>query len=178
MNQKDQAQTDQESFFCPECGTEESGYFCRNCGALLRGEEMVLCPRCHQVVPDAEYCNQCGQSLGGLALQLQQLAKAGDAFWVTSEPTALADTAEPTLFRPDESVPVAPAELPDWLAELNAVIPAPEAQPRVHPALRPIEEEPKAGRTRIFFVAAILMMFLLLLGLVLAAFITLLSRGG
>lgn len=178
MNQKDRAQADQESFFCPECGTEESGYFCRNCGTLLRGGERVLCPRCHQVVPDAEYCNRCGQGLGGLALQLQQLAKAGDAFWVTSEPMALAATAEPTLFRPDESVPVVPAEFPDWLEELNAALPAPQMQPRIHPALRPIEEERKGGRPRPFFAIAVLLMFLLLLGLVVAAVLVLLTRSG
>ncbi len=178
MNPKDRAEAEQENVFCPECGTEESGYFCRNCGTLLRGGEMVLCPRCHQVVPDAEYCNRCGQSLGGLALQLQQLAKAGEAFWVTSEPTAAAATAEPALFRPDESVPVVPAELPDWLEELNAALPAPQIQPRIHPALRPIEEGHQAGRPRTFFAIAVLLMFLLLLGLVVAAVLALLLRGG
>jgi len=163
---------------CPECGTEESGYFCRNCGLLLRGEEMVLCPRCHQVVPDAEYCNQCGQSLSGLALQLQQLAKAGDAFWVTAEPGTLAAAAEPSLFPPDESVRLAEADLPDWLEELNAPLSPPEAQPRVYPALRPIEKERQASRTTRFFITAILLTFILLLGLVFLAVAVLLGRGG
>jgi len=72
MDPEVQAEEGEESRFCPECGAEESGYFCRTCGTLLRGEEMVLCPRCHHVVPDGDFCNLCGQTLGGIALNLRQ----------------------------------------------------------------------------------------------------------
>ncbi|MEJ2212235.1 MAG: hypothetical protein P8129_24865, partial [Anaerolineae bacterium] len=80
MEPEAEFETDEEIMFCPECGAEESGYFCRSCGTLLRGEDRILCPRCHEVVPNGDYCNQCGQTLTGFALHLRQLALAGDDF--------------------------------------------------------------------------------------------------
>lgn len=157
--------------FCPECGAEESGFFCRVCGTLLRGDEMVLCPRCHQVVPHGEYCNQCGQSLAGIALNLKQLAMAGDDFWVTA--SALAGAVGPaeglpgSLVEPDESVVLAQGDLPEWLDEL------PKAH--VYPSLRPIERQ-KAAAHRPFWTVAIVMLALILLSLVFVAII-LMSRG-
>ena len=85
MDPETEIEMEPEGEFCPECGAEESGYFCRSCGTLLRGQEDVLCPRCHQVVPAGDFCNRCGQNLGGIALNLRQLALAGDDFWVTAE---------------------------------------------------------------------------------------------
>ena len=51
MMPEDEPETDGESISCPECGSKETGYFCRNCGRLLQGEDKVLCPRCHGIVP-------------------------------------------------------------------------------------------------------------------------------
>jgi hypothetical protein len=39
-------------------GAEESDDFCRNCGVSLRGEDLVRCPPCHQIVPGGNDCNQ------------------------------------------------------------------------------------------------------------------------
>jgi hypothetical protein len=84
MEQETKGEMGPEQHFCPECGMEEPGHFCRNCGTLLRGEDLVLCPRCHHIVPGGDFCNRCGQHLGGIALNLRQLALAGDDFWVTA----------------------------------------------------------------------------------------------
>ena len=138
-----EVETSPQAQECPECGSEESGFFCRNCGHLLRGEDMVLCPRCHQVVPGGEYCNQCGQGLGVIALQLQQLAMAGDTFWVTSGGGESSSFEEQILLEPDEALDLADAEPPDWLQELSTESGPPEIGPRIYPALQPIKEEPK-----------------------------------
>lgn len=169
-----------EARFCPECGAEEGGFFCRTCGALLRGEEMVLCPRCHQVVPDGEFCNQCGQNLGGIALNLRQLALAGDDFWVTTAPSTPIpppESAEQSLFEPDESVFLADAQLPDWLRELSTESVPPEVQAHVHPSLQPIEEERRPPQQGSFVIAVFLLLGLVLLGLV-GAVIFLIVSGG
>jgi hypothetical protein len=167
--------------FCPECGSEETGYFCRSCGTLLHGEDRVLCPRCHQIVPSGDYCNQCGQTLGGIALSLRQLALAGDDFWVMgttpASPTAPLDVGEATILAPDESVPLADAELPEWLQELPAHSAPDEVKAHVHPSLRPVEEHggsPQQGR---FITIVLLLLGLVLLALVVAV-VFLLMRGG
>ena len=165
--------------FCPECGVDESGYFCRNCGTLLRGEEMVLCPRCRQVVPHGEFCNQCGQSLDAIALDLQQLALAGNDFWVSAgdleQPSELPDGMEPALLEPDESVVLAEAEVPDWLRELpNDSAPA-EVKAHIYPSLRPIEETEEPVRQGRFLTPVFILLALLLLGLVFVVVFLLLS---
>jgi hypothetical protein len=171
---------DSEGSFCPECGVDESGYFCRNCGTLLRGEEMVLCPRCRQVVPHGEFCNQCGQSVSAIALDLQQLAVAGDDFWVSAEalerPPELPDGMDPALLEPDESVVLAEAELPDWLRELPTDSAPAEVQAHIYPSLRPIEEPEQPARQGRFLTLVFMFLALLLLGLVFAA-VFLLLRG-
>ncbi|MGD9405176.1 MAG: hypothetical protein PVH95_08505, partial [Anaerolineae bacterium] len=129
---------DSEGVFCPECGADEAGYFCRNCGTLIRGEEMVLCPRCRQIVPHGEFCNQCGQKLGVMALDLHQLALAGDDFWVSDGVLELPEETDTGLLEPDDSVVLAEAELPDWLKELPTESVAAETKPHVYPSLRPI----------------------------------------
>lgn len=163
-------ETDPEGSFCPECGVDESGYFCRNCGTLLRGEEMVLCPRCRHIVPHGEFCNQCGQSLDAIALDLQQLAVAGQDFWVTAgsfeQPSELQDSMEPTKLEPDEAVVLAEAEVPDWLKELPADAAPDEVKAHIYPSLRPIEEaEPPARQGRLLTPVFVLLA-LLLLGLI------------
>ena len=167
---------------CPECGSQESGYFCRNCGALLSEEDNILCPRCHHIVPDGKFCNQCGQGLTGLGLHLRQLAMAGDAFWITSVEESLAPPAvssgEPSIFEPDESVQLAQAELPDWLSEISAP-PAPaKAEPRIYPALKPIEPESGRAPQRNFLVTIILLMLVMLVGLVFMAILFVLRGMG
>jgi hypothetical protein len=164
--------------FCPECGAKESGYFCRKCGSLLRGEEMILCPRCHRVVPEGDYCNQCGQSLGGLALRLRQLAMAGDAFWITTEADVPRADAEGGLWEPDETVELAEAELPDWLQELPAESAPADVESRIYPALEPIREEHSTRPSNTAFIAIIVLAFVLLLGMVLLAFIIALNNMG
>lgn len=166
--------------FCPECGSEETGYFCRSCGTLLHGEDRVLCPRCHQIVPSGDYCNQCGQTLGGIALSLRQLALAGDDFWVMSASaapsTAPRDAGEATMLAPDESVPLADAELPEWLQELPADSAPAEVKAHVHPSLTAIEEH-RGPTTRGNFVTVVFLLLGLLLVALIVAAVFLLMRG-
>jgi hypothetical protein len=177
-----EVQKSPEGRFCPECGADESGYFCRNCGTLLRGRDRVLCPRCRQVVPKGEFCNQCGQALGGIAPNLQQLALAGEDFWVSATGPALAASApgnaELGLQVPDESMRLAEAELPDWLAELPAGSVPTEVKARVYPSLKPIEaqDRPSSRRGRALTLV-ILLLGLLLLSLIILA-VALMLRGG
>jgi RNA polymerase subunit RPABC4/transcription elongation factor Spt4 len=178
MDSETQIMTDPDGEYCPQCGSEEAGFFCRQCGTLLRGEELVLCPRCHQVVPDGAYCNQCGQSLAGIALRLGQLALAGDAFWVTTEEAASAPTEEVRVFEPDETVRLAAAELPDWLQELPTETAPPDVEDRIYPSLMPIPGEAgSASQQRRFLILVILLAGLILLSLVFMAFFILI-RGG
>jgi len=166
MDPEVQAEEGEESRFCPECGAEESGYFCRTCGTLLRGEEMVLCPRCHHVVPDGDFCNLCGQTLGGIALNLRQLAMAGGDFWVAAmtSPQLAPGSADQGVLEPDESVQIDEANLPDWLKELSVEAAPPEVQAHTYPSLEPIaEEQPRRGRATVF---VFLLLALLLLALV------------
>ena len=161
---------DPEGSFCPECGGDESGYFCRNCGTLLRGEEMVLCPRCRQVVPHGEFCNQCGQGLDAIALDLQQLAVAGQDFWVAAgtfeQPSELPEDTEPAQLEPDVSVVLAEAEVPDWLKELPTDTAPDEVKAHIYPSLRPIEEPEPPARQGRFMTPVFVLLALLLLGLV------------
>jgi hypothetical protein len=162
---------------------DESGYFCRNCGTLLRGEEMVLCPRCRQVVPHGEFCNQCGQGLESVALDLQQLSLAGRDFWVSAgafeQPSALAESAEPAWLEPDESVELAEAEVPDWLKELPADSAPAEVKAHIYPSLQPIieeAEEQQPARQGRLLTPVFVLLALLLLGLV--AFVVFLLVSG
>ena len=173
-----EVETSPQAQNCPECGSEESGFFCRNCGQLLRGEEMVLCPRCHQVVPGGDYCNQCGQGLHGIALDLQQLAVAGDDFWVTSGGGESASLEEPVFLEPDETVELAEAEPPDWLRELPSKSAPPEIGPRIYPALQPIEQEQAGSRRNSFFTVVIVLLFLLLVGIIATALVALVGGLG
>jgi hypothetical protein len=177
MDDQSQAQTSAGNRFCPECGAAEDGFFCRNCGTLLHGEDRVLCPRCHQVVPDGEHCNQCGQSLSGLALHLRQLALAGDDFWVTSDTPAPSAGPEETVFQPDDSVALAAPELPDWLQELSTKG-LPETESHIYPALQPIVQEREGSlRNSSFLAVVIIFMLVLMLGLMFLTILILL-RGG
>ena len=178
MDSEIQSEAGLDYDFCPECGAKESGYFCRKCGNLLRGEEMVLCPRCHRIVPDGDYCNQCGQSLGGLALRLRQLAMAGDAFWITTEADVPEADSDGGLWEPDETVELADAELPDWLQELPVESAPDDVESRIYPALEPIEEEPRTRSNNTAFMASIVLAFVLLLGMVLLAIIVAMNSVG
>ena len=178
MDPDAQVETTPGKSYCPECGSEESGYFCRRCGTLLRGEEMVLCPRCHEVVPNGEFCNQCGQSLAGIALQLRQLAQAGDSFWVTGSGAESPVGVEASLFGPDESLQLAKAELPDWVRELSPQSAPPDIEERIYPSLRPLQKERGAVGQGRFLMIVILLAGLLLLSLVFIAFFFLLRGGG
>ena len=159
-----------EDQLCPECGAEEQGYFCRQCGALLRGEDMVLCPRCHQIVPDGEFCNQCGQTLSGIALHLRQLALAGGDFWVTGGSTVEAEPAEQEqeleLLEPDEDMVLEDAELPDWLQQLPTASAPDEVKERVYPSLQPIADEPRGTGQSRFLIFVVVLMGLVLIGLI------------
>lgn len=175
MDPETESETRPEGGFCPECGIEESGYFCRSCGTLLRGQDDVLCPRCHRVVPSGDFCNQCGQNLGGIALNLRQLALAGDDFWVTAAspaPSPPSEGGDAGIWEPDPSVFLADAELPEWLQELPAQS-APEAvKAHVYPSLRPIEKEREySGQGRLFSVVILLLGLLLLALVVIVVFL-------
>lgn len=178
MEPDTQMEADDKARFCSTCGAEESGFFCRACGSLLRGEEMVLCPRCHQVVPSGEFCNQCGQSLGSIALKLRQLAMAGDDFWVTSETeTDLDEEGIAPAFEPDESVELGTAELPTWLQELTSLAP-PDVEHRVYPSLEPITKAPHKGGQSNLLTIVVLAMFVLMLGMIVLTIIIALGRAG
>lgn len=153
---------------CTECGALETGFFCRECGTLLRGGDLVLCPRCHRVVPDGDYCNQCGQTLTGIALHLRQLALAGDDFMLTSAAPAPSPTpaspliAEPPAdspsLVPDESVDLEDAQLPDWLTELPKTRAPREVRERIYPTLRPVDSgEAASGQQRFLLVVVVLL---------------------
>ena len=170
---------------CPECGASETGFFCRQCGTLLRGEELVLCPRCHRVVPAGDYCNQCGQSLAGIALNLRQLALAGDDFMVTSAaptgpaaparastPAVYQDALEMFSFAPDESVALEEPELPDWLEELPKTRAPREVRERIYPALRPVDSHDAPKSQRRYAVAVVILLVLALASIM--AFVALL----
>ena len=178
MDAEAQVEANNDNLVCPKCGAEEEGFFCRSCGALLHGEDQVLCPRCHQIVPAGEFCNRCGQSLGGIALSLRQLAMAGDAFWVTSEATTSLSSAESTIFAPDETITLAEPDLPDWLEELPTREAPPEVEERIYPALQPIRDRQQANRSNSFLVVVLVFMFILMLGLIALALFVLLGGGG
>jgi hypothetical protein len=148
---------------------------------LIRGEEKVLCPRCQQVVPDGSFCNQCGQGLAGIALNLQQLAMAGEDFWVTTRidkaSAAPSGVDEPPSWEPDRSVALADAELPDWLQELPTETAPVEVQARIYPALQPILEG-AGSQSRRFLILVILLLGLMLLSLVFMVVFLLLGGGG
>jgi hypothetical protein len=180
MDPETQIETPPAGEFCPECGAEENGYFCRSCGTLLRGQDDVLCPRCHRVVPSGDFCNQCGQNLGGIALNLRQLALAGDDFWVTTAPAAPSPPpggGDSGIWEPDPSVFLEDAELPEWLQELPAQSAPAEVKAHVYPSLEPIEEEREfSGQGRLFTVM-ILLLGLLLLALVFIVVFLLIGGG-
>jgi hypothetical protein len=166
------------SRFCPQCGSEEKGYFCQNCGELLRGQNDVLCPRCHQVVPAGAFCPQCGQGLAGIALTLRQLAAAGDTFWVTAEAAPAASSLEPVALVPDDSVQLAAADLPTWLAELPTQSAPADVQPRIYPALQPIENKQRGAQQGRFLILLALLLAMLLLGLLGFSAVLLLRAAG
>lgn len=173
-----QMQTEDKAGFCSTCGAEESGFFCRACGSLLHGEDMVLCPRCHQVVPGGDFCNQCGQSLSNIALKLRQLAMAGDAFWVTSETdTDLDESALAPSLEPDESVELDTAELPNWLQELTSLAP-PDVEDRIYPSLEPIAKASDKGSRSNLLTILVLAMFVLMLGMIVLTIFIALGRAG
>ena len=181
MERETEGEMGAERRFCPECGTEETGHFCRNCGTLLRGEDLVLCPRCHHIVPGGGFCNRCGQHLGGIALNLRQLALAGDDFWVTAatpaSPTVPSGGTELSLVEPDATVALAEAELPDWLKELPVDSAPAEVQAHVYPSLTPIQEGERGSYRGTALTLVLVLLVLLLLSLVVFV-VFLLVRGG
>lgn len=170
MNPGDEPETGAHSISCPECGAEETGYFCRNCGTLLQGEDRVLCPRCHGIVPTADFCPRCGQGLKGMALNLRQLALAGVDFWVaSSEALPAAEPPGEAVWEMGEATTLAAPELPDWLRELPRERAPAEVQERIYPALQPLEAQPPARHQSRFLILVILLMAALLIGLVAVA---------
>jgi hypothetical protein len=179
MKKGDEPDTDGVHISCPECGAQESGYFCRNCGTLLQGQDKVLCPRCHGIVPTADFCPRCGQGLKGMALSLQQLALAGADFWVADGGAPLPGATDDEVlgsWELDEGRSLATPELPDWLQELPRRKPPAEGEERVHPTLRPLEAQPAGRRGSRFVVVVVLLMGVMLIGLV-AVTLFLLARG-
>jgi hypothetical protein len=170
-------ESEQQSSLCPECGSEESGFFCRSCGTLLHGEDMVLCPRCHSIVPEGEFCNQCGQGLSGLALELKQLSTAGKDFWVTSETAQSLRAPEPAETSALDSMALVDAsELPDWVRELNTSTMPTDVKERVYPALEPIPEDEPAKSNNLFMIL-VLVMFGILVILVVLTLIAAFTSG-
>lgn len=154
---------------CPECGAQEDGFFCRSCGALVHGPDRVLCPRCHHVVPGGDFCNQCGQELTGIALRLDHLAQAGEAFWMTPNASELPASPESALLRPDDSVELTVTKLPGWIQELAPEPEANNTKERIHPSLQPLQSGPLTSRRRGQF----LIVVILLTGIMLASLIVL-----
>ena len=179
MDDRVQAEPNADGQVCPQCGVVESGFFCRNCGALLHGEDYVLCPRCHQIVPDGEYCNQCGQGLAGMALSLALLSAAGDSFWVTSEPDSPLASLEETELQPDDWAALSAAELPDWLPEAPSAKPPATREPRIYPSLEPVADEgAELSSSKGFpFVAVVSALLILMAIMILVILILVLLRG-
>jgi hypothetical protein len=110
-----------------------------------------------------------------MALDLHQLALAGDEFWVSDGALELPEETENGSLEPDESVVLAEAELPDWLKQLPTEPVAAETKPYVYPSLTPIEEvAPPVPRGR-FLTPVFLFLALLLLALVLVVMFLLVS---
>ncbi len=174
MEPQDDVKTAAENLFCPECGAEETGYFCRSCGTLVQGGDRMLCPRCHRVVPAADYCNECGQGLKNMALTLQQLALAGEDFWMAGG-TVPASAAAGTR-APDTAAALAAPEMPDWLRELPTDKAPVEVQERIYPALQPVSRPDAIHRENRFLIVVLLLMGVMLIGLVAAA-VFLLAQG-
>jgi hypothetical protein len=134
------------------------------------------------VVPNGSYCNQCGQSLMGVALSLQQLDMAGDDFWVAGEDASLSapspGSIEGDSLAGGDYLLAQDAELPDWLRDLTAKSAPTEPGPRIHPSLRPIGAERGPLSRNTFFTAAIVLMFVLMLGLVFLTLLVVLRGGG
>jgi hypothetical protein len=153
-----------DSMNCPECGFPETGRFCRRCGKLLHTDALVLCPRCHQAVPEDRYCNACGQILTRTALRLVTLESLGEAFWV-----------------PGDEEPEA-AALPEWLSDFPDAAASP-AEPGAETVRAPDEEigllQPDHGpgaSTQPFVLVALALMVALVAG-VLGLLIWLLVSG-
>lgn len=132
-----------EGIECPECGFLETGRFCRRCGKLLHREPLVLCPRCHQPVPDARFCYTCGQILTRSALRLSVLESLGEAFWV---PLGEEDS---------------PASVPEWLADFPQALPAPTAQ---YTELSPAPDQRVAAATQAFVLLGLALLVILVAG--------------
>jgi hypothetical protein len=115
--------------------------------------------------------------LGAIALDLHQLALAGDVFWISDGAVELPEETEETgLLEPDDSVVLVEAELPDWLKKLPTEPVAAETKPHVYPSLRPIEEEVEQPVPRGRFLTPVfLFLALLLLALVLVVVFLLVS---
>lgn len=177
MEPEVETEIEQQDHFCSECGAEETGYFCRSCGALLRGDTSVLCPRCRQVVPAGDFCNQCGQGLGGVALSLRQLAKAGEPFWVGDEAPAPAFILEPSVLPAGSSMDLAQAQVPDWLHDLPVGLEPIAGQPHVYPSLEPIGQRRQGGGRGQFVMVAVLLMGLFLFAMMIMVLVFLV-RGG
>lgn len=181
MDPEEEGEISKENRFCPNCGTEQSGYFCRTCGALLRGQERLLCPRCHAVVAGGDFCPRCGQGLKGMALTLQQLALAGEDFWLTGSEPPLAAGSQPAstaTWEPDEQVVLADPEIPHWLRELPTDKAPVEVQERIYPALYPVIQQPGPRQESRFLTLAVLLMGLMLVGLIALAVFLLAQFAG
>jgi hypothetical protein len=144
-----------DSIDCPECGFSETGRFCRRCGKLLQQEPLVLCPRCHQAVPEDGFCNACGQMLTRSALRLVLLESLGEAFWVPSEE--------------EEGT----ASIPEWLADFPDAPPAPKAS---YTELSPASGQRPKSATQPFVLLALALLVALVVG-VLALLVWLLLTG-
>jgi hypothetical protein len=119
---------------CPECGFSETGRFCRHCGKLLQQEPLVLCPRCHQAVPEDRFCNACGQMLTRSALRLVLLESLGEAFWVPSEEEEDTESI-PEWLADFPDAPAAPKTRYTELSPARGQHPGPGTQPFVLLAL-------------------------------------------
>jgi hypothetical protein len=119
--------------------------------------------------------------MAGLALNLRQLAMAGEEFWVTSAVPAPDSPAQDGLawgtLEPDESIELAEAELPDWLSELPVEEAPPEVRATVYPLLVPIEGKSRESRRHPLLMLVMALLGLLLIGLI-ALVVYLVLYGG
>ncbi len=129
--------------YCPNCGTanREGSRFCNECGATLPTDAGIRCPMCGEMNPVSNvYCDKCNARLIPLTADQQPpgqpappsaqeepppvtppgAAEEGTADWLAELRAGVGETAAEER-APEAEVPS--ADLPDWLAEPEAVPP-------------------------------------------------------
>ena len=118
--------------YCAHCGTQnrDGSKFCNNCGARLSPESGLRCPMCSTPNPvESVFCVNCGARLVPLtAASMPESKPPAPPIKGLSLPAkpdipselieATEEPAQPAV--PEAAAPLAPNELPDWIARLRS----------------------------------------------------------